>query len=244
MMRSALRPHLLAVVLLLTVAFATTRALGTQGPPAWRWLLPAGFVLMALTPWLLHDAAGRRGIGLAPARSRRWYAVAAGAGAAMALVCFVVGWMFFGAGSEHWYVTIANSYRRIMGASAWPTWVAWLVFTTPALMFSPIGEEVFFRGVLQQAFERKLTNRQATTLECTLFAVVHLCHHGVWWSAAGLRWTPLSAVPWMALMFATAWLFAWLRQRSGSLYPAIVAHMAFNAAMNTTIFCLLWPAGA
>lgn len=239
------RRQLLAVVLVLALVFAASRAMGTLGPPAWRWLLPAGFVCMALTPWLLLDAAGRRRIGLAPVGNRRWYwyGLALIGGAVLALVCFGVGLLAFGDSSNHWYVSIAGSYQRTMDTRSLPLWALYLIFTTPALIFSPIGEEIFFRGMLQQALQDRLSAPLATTVECSLFAVVHLCHHGVLWTAAGLVWTPVSALPWMALMFGTAWWFAWLRQRSGSLYPAIVAHMAFNAVMNATIFCCLWPPG-
>jgi membrane protease YdiL (CAAX protease family) len=44
----------------------------------------------------------------------------------------------------------------------------------------------------------------------------------------------------MLLMFAVAWLFAYLRKASGSLAPFIVAHFAFNLVMNLTIFGILW----
>lgn len=228
----------------LAVAFAAMRVMGTLGPTAWRWLLPAGFVLMALTPWLLLDAADRRGSGLMPARNRGWYAVALAGGTLAALLCFATGAAVFGTGPGNWYVSIAGSYARMMDTSAFPPMMLHLVFTTPALLFSPIGEEIFFRGVLQGALEREMSARIATTLECGLFAVVHLCHHGVVRTAAGLDWMPLSAALWMVLMFGTAWLFATLRRRSGSLYPAIVAHMAFNGAMNGVIFGYLWPVPA
>ena len=239
------RRQLLAVVLVLAAVFAATRAVGTLGPPAWRWLLPAGFVCMAFTPWLLLDAEGRRHIGLAPAGPRRWYwySLALAGGAALAMFGFGVGLLAFGDSSNHWYVSIAGSYQRTMDTRSLPLWALYLIFTVPALMFSPIGEELFFRGMLQQALQDKLSAPLATGVECSLFAVVHLCHHGVLWTATGLDWTPRSAWPWMALMFGTAWWFAWLRQRSGSLYPAIVAHMGFNAVMNATIFCCLWPPG-
>ena len=41
-----------------------------------------------------------------------------------------------------------------------------------------------------------------------------------------------------------AHLFAWLRKRSESLYPAIAAHAAFNFVMGTCIFLALWPASS
>lgn len=54
---------------------------------------------------------------------------------------------------------------------------------------------------------------------------------------------PASGAMWVALMFCTAWMFAWLRKRSGSLWPAIVSHSVFNATMNIFIFNALWTLG-
>jgi membrane protease YdiL (CAAX protease family) len=70
--------------------------------------------------------------------------------------------------------------------------------------------------------------------------VVHLCHHGLLLTAGGFTLRPLSGAVWVALMFLTALLFAYLRKRSGSLMPAIVAHAGFNLVMNLTIFGFLW----
>jgi membrane protease YdiL (CAAX protease family) len=241
MRSSADHSRILVAVLALALAFAALRVMGTQGPAAWRPLLPAGFVLMALTPWLLLDAAGRRRIGLVRGAGWRWYGRALAGGTLAALLCFAIGIALFGTGSGNWYVTIGLSYARMMDTSAFAPLMLHLVFTLPALVFSPVGEEIFFRGVLQETLEQKLDARMATAAECALFAVVHLCHHGVVRTAAGLEWMPLSAALWMLLMFCTAWLFATLRRRSGSLYPAIAAHMAFNGTMNGVIFGVLWP---
>jgi CAAX protease family protein len=41
------------------------------------------------------------------------------------------------------------------------------------------------------------------------------------------------------LMFVTAYGFAVLRKRSGSIYPAILAHAVFNLVMNGYIFRFL-----
>jgi membrane protease YdiL (CAAX protease family) len=230
-----------AMLMGLTAVFAAARAIGIMGPAAWRWLLPAGFVLMALTPWLLLDAEQRRKMGLAPSVHPGWFAWAVAGGALAAWLCFAAGYSIFGTGPDNWYVSIGNNYRRTMNTSGFSLLMLHLVFTVPALIFSPLGEELFFRGVLQQALERRLPRSGATAIECGLFAVVHLCHHGLFWSPAGLDWLPLSAALWMVLMFGTAWLFSALRARSASIYPAILAHMVFNLTMNSLIFGFLWP---
>jgi len=84
----------------------------------------------------------------------------------------------------------------------------YLIFTVPAVIFSPIGDEIFFRGLLQRALEEKPNVRTAAL--------------------------------WVLLMSGVALLFARIRKRSGSLYPAMAAHAAFNAAMNAVILGCLW----
>jgi len=77
-------------------------------------------------------------------------------------------------------------------------------------------------------------------MEAALFALVHLCHHGILVTAAGVVLQPVSGALWVAQMFLLSLMFAWLRRRSDSIVPAIVAHAAFNAAMNHWIFTRLW----
>jgi membrane protease YdiL (CAAX protease family) len=59
-------------------------------------------------------------------------------------------------------------------------------------------------------------------------------------TATGLTLRPLSGGLWVVLMFGAARLFAYLRKGSGSLLPAIVAHICFNLVMNLTVFGFLW----
>lgn len=230
----------LALALLLALAFAAMRVGGMLGGPALRWMLPLGFCLMAATPWLLLDRDGRRRIGLARATQGRFYLVGIAAGALAALASGALGLLLFGAGPDNWYVSVATNYRAMMDTRAFSMLVLQLVFTTPALLFSPIGEEIFFRGVLQGALAQRWGVAIATAVECLLFGLVHLCHHGVARVGGAVAWLPLSGALWVAQMTLVALLFATLRQRSGSLYPAMAAHAAFNLAMNSFIFYLLW----
>lgn len=116
-----------------------------------------------------------------------------------------------------------------------------LTFTIVACLFSPIGEEIFFRGFLQKVLEDRHGRTRATLMEASLFALVHLCHHGILLGAAGFQLLPVSGALWVAQMFLLSLLFAWLRRGSDSILPAILAHAAFNAAMNGWIFARLWP---
>jgi len=231
------------LVIAAAIVFAAMRAIGTLGPTGLQFLLPAGFVLMSLAPWVFLSRGGRRAMGLQKPASRSIYLPAIGLGAIAALACFLLGIALFGTHADNWFVTIAGNFARSVPDHL-PVLQLYLMFTVTAMVFSPIGEEIFFRGLLQSALETRLSPAASTWVECLAFGTVHLCHHGVVLSAAGIAFLPRSGPIWFALMVAAGYLFAWLRARSQSLYPAIASHVAFNFTMGTCIFAGLWPVSA
>lgn len=230
----------LALVLMLAAVFAGMRFAGMLGPAATRWMLPLGFVLMSVAPWILLSREGRRQIGLCRPSSLRHFPQAVLFGVMAALVCFTLGLLSFAHSSDNWFVSIASNYRNTLDTARFTTAQLFLIFTLPAILFSPIGEEIFFRGMLQRALEQRFSVNVSTSLECAAFGIIHLCHHGLAWGAAGLTLLPVSGALWVMLMFLTALMLAAIRKRSGSLFPAMASHAAFNATMNLMIFSFLW----
>jgi membrane protease YdiL (CAAX protease family) len=122
------------------------------------------------------------------------------------------------------------------------TFLLFAVFTVPSMIFSPIGEEFFFRALLQRSLEDFTSRSLATVCECSVFAIVHLCHHGLYRTSMGFSFWMPSSIIWAALMFLAGYLFAYFRNTSDSIFPAVVCHMAFNATMGVYIFSVLWGA--
>lgn len=228
----------------LTLAFVLTaivvRAVAMFGPGSWRPLIVTSFLAMTALPWLVLGREGRRQIGLQSPRHAGWLALGLLLGALAASACHLLGASLYGAGPDNWFVSIARSYQ-LQPTQGWSLLRLHLTFTIAACLFSPAGEEIFFRGFLQKVLEDRHGRTRATVMEASLFALVHLCHHGIVASAAGYRLLPVSGALWVAQMFALSLMFAWLRRRSDSILPAIAAHAAFNAAMNGWIFARLWP---
>jgi membrane protease YdiL (CAAX protease family) len=226
--------------LALAVLLVSLRAIGTLDPVILRPLLPLGFILMAASPWILLNRARRREIGLTRPLNGSILLPAVLLGAAAAFVCFLTGTALFGSGMDNWLVSVARNLAQT-ASPALSTAQLYLTFTIPAMIFSPVGEEIFFRGLLQRALEDRLPVRTSTWSECAFFGLVHLCHHGLIISLTGvsllLRSAPLRSL----LMTLMAYLFVWLRRRSRSLHPAIASHAAFNLTMGTCIFWALWP---
>jgi membrane protease YdiL (CAAX protease family) len=229
-----------AAVVLLGLCFAFMRALAVLGPQPLRPLLPLSFALMAATPWLFLRHEGRRQIGIVHANSKISYVWAAVAGALLAVTCGAIGSLLFSTTQDNWFVSIARSFQQSFDTTGKSTLFLFVVFTTPALIFSPLGEEIFFRGMLQRSLEESLPRNASTYIECAAFATVHLCHHGLHWTDNKLSILLPSGLLWMALMFLAAQLFAYWRRVTISIFPSIVSHVAFNAAMSIYIFSFVW----
>ena len=228
----------------LTLAFVLAssagRAAAMFGPASWRGLFALVCIAMAALPWLVLGREGRRRIGLKKPRHAAWLPLALLLGALAASACYLLGVTLYGASADNWFVSVARNYQ-LQPSAGWSLLRLHLTFTIVACLFSPIGEEIFFRGFLQKVLEDRYGRIRATGMEASLFALVHLCHHGILLGAAGFQLLPVSGALWVGQMFLLALLFAWLRRGSDSIVAAILAHAAFNAAMNGWIFARLWP---
>jgi membrane protease YdiL (CAAX protease family) len=227
------------LALLLSMLFLALRAFSAIGTPAMRGLIVLMCVAMIALPWLLLSPHGRYQIGLKFPTSGAWFGAALATGVAAGSLCFVIGYLLYGTSGDNWFVSVARNYQAhpVTGMSLLQLH---LTFTIAACLFSPIGEELFFRGFLQKVLEQRVSQRASTHLQSGLFALVHLCHHGIVVTGAGYALLPGSGVLWVLLMFALSWAFSWLRRASDSLLPAVLAHAAFNATMNSFIFAFLW----
>ncbi len=89
------------------------------------------------------------------------------------------------------------------------------------LLFQPLIEELLFRGVVQGELlahrwgERRWMGISLANVVTTIaFASIHLVNHGLFW-AAGVVLPSL--------------LFGIVRERSNSIFPALILHCLFNA---------------
>lgn len=228
--------YYLPIAVLFGIIFATIRVVGVLGPPTYRFILPLGFILMALMPFIFLNRTQRQRMGFSSSKNRSLYGLALLFGMVASLTCFLLGKALFGMSLDNWYVTIRNAYANTVPLASEG---AFLIITIPALIFSPIGEEIYFRGFLQDALTTQFSYRASVIGESLFFGVIHLCHHGLSLTNQQLIFRPISGSIWVLLMFLTACLFAWLKRKSGSIYPAIVAHVAFNLTMNICIFYFL-----
>lgn len=92
-----------------------------------------------------------------------------------------------------------------------------------AVLVGPLVEEVLFRGALLALLRTRFGDGWAITLSAVFFGVIHLPDLGGLWYA----------VPNLILVGAFC---AWLRVRSGSIWPAFACHAANNALATMAWF--------
>lgn len=219
---------------LAAAVFAVHAALRFAG--AWQpALVPLSMAIVWPLPWLLLDRDGRGRIGIRRPRRRGWIGIAGLAGVAALAACAAVAWLIFGDGGANWLVLHGQMLQRIRsslppGLDAATTF--WLL-TAPALLFSPLGEEILYRGFLQEACGRRWGASTGLLLQAAAFGLVHLAHYGL------DPPDPALIAVWVPSMFAVALLLGWLTLRYESLAPPVLAHAAFNLAMSWTTLRLL-----
>ncbi len=86
----------------------------------------------------------------------------------------------------------------------------WQALALSAVLVAPVAEEICFRGLVYPALRMRLPARHAILFTSAAFAFVH------------------PPAVWLPMAILAAFL-AWLVETSGSVAPAIAAHMAFNA---------------
>lgn len=231
-------PSAFILGLVLFVILAAFRIYGYLGSENFQGqTLMIGFMLMWLVPVFFLTSYGREQIGFGQRRSIKWIFLALICGAALASACHYLGLALYDKGEQNWFVSVAFTYQSDERLALLERNVAFALFTLPAVVASPVGEELFFRGFLEQSKRNHWSPFAGSCLSAALFASIHLLHHGIYRNFSGeIEILPTSGAIWFALMFGTSLVFSYLRQYGRSIWTAVFAHASFNLTMNTYIF--------
>lgn len=195
------------------------------------------FVSMWLSPWIFFTKAGRIKMGLSKPKSWPWVFAALIGGGLACLLMFLVAVLLFGDSISNWFVYISNSYSSVPAElSASDRMIFFVVFAGIGMLFSPIGEEFLYRGVIHECFAASMGNTKASFIDSAAFALTHLAHFGIVYELGNWRFLPIPSFIWVFMLFFTCLFFFFMRKKSGSILGAIVAHAAFNVMMSYLIF--------
>jgi membrane protease YdiL (CAAX protease family) len=196
------------------------------------------FLVMALTPFVLLTKMGRKQIGIKKVEKPIWLLYSLLLGMLISIGIYTLGAALYGATDSNWYVHISQPYQSMpLGEmSGVSKAIYFTIFSFIAMTISPIGEELLYRGLIHESFVSKFGQNKASVIDSIAFAVVHIAHFGLVFSAGGWSINWILALLWMGLMYISSRLFFYCRLKSGSILGAILSHAGFNLAMTYFIF--------
>lgn len=196
-------------------------------------------LVSAIVPFLFLSKYGRKSIGLTKPKNPSWLLFAVLIGIAFSVALYFVGELFYGNSDENWYVYIGKSYSIPEGISGKDKGIMFAMMALSGMTFSPIGEELFFRGIVHSSFAKSFGNKKAAMIDATAFALTHISHFGLVYISGAWKFFAIPCLIWVTSMFIVSFLFFLCRQKSGSLLGAILCHAAFNLGMIYCIFYLI-----
>lgn len=200
-----------------------------------------GMIMMvsAVVPFLLLTKYGRRSIGIVVPKSYRWLILACILGVAFSFLLYFIGQWMYGDSIDNWYVYIGKSYDIPTEITSHDKLVLFAIMAITGMIFSPVGEELFFRGIVHASFSKSVGDTKASLIDAAAFALTHISHFGLVFVHNGWKFLFAPAAIWVIGMFVASIIFYLCKKKSGSLLGAIIGHAAFNLGMIYCIFYLL-----
>lgn len=196
-------------------------------------------IISAVAPFIFLTREGRKEIGITKPTNPGWLGIAFLLGLAASFALYALGQWLFGSSNENWYQYIGKSYKIPEGISASDKRLLFMGMAFAGMIFSPIGEELFFRGIVHSSFARSVGDDKASFADASAFALTHIAHFGLVFINGQWLLYPLPTLLWVLGMFLVSLLFYQCRKQSGSILGAIICHAAFNLGMIYCIFYLL-----
>jgi hypothetical protein len=195
-------------------------------------------VISAIAPFIFLSKFGRKKIGIKKPTNYRWLIIAFIIGIVFSILLYFLGETFYGTSYENWYYYIGKSYNIPTGIDQQSKLVMFGIMVLTGMTFSPIGEELFFRGIVHSSFANSVGNKRASIIDSSAFALVHISHFGLIFTNQQWQFLTVPTLIWVLSMFCVSILFYRFRKNSGSILGAIICHSAFNLGM---IYCIFYP---
>jgi len=224
-------PVSLTLVLVVFLVHSILRFAGLWNPI----YVPVSLIILWPLPWLFLPKGPRYGARFRRPLTWTWFLIAPALGVLGALACAAVAWLSFDNTDANWFTQHALALKDSLASAPSDMsatsrfWIA----TIPAMIFSPLGEEFFYRGLILRTLELRWSLRTAMLVQASAFALVHLAHYGL------DPFQPALIAVWLPSVFAVALLLGWIVIKSGSIWCAVAAHSAFNLVLNAVVFAFL-----
>ncbi len=193
----------------------------------------------AITPFVFLTKHGRKIIGLIKPKNYNWLFYAFLIGLIFSFLLYFLGDLVYQNTFENWYVYIGKSYNIPSGITPYDKLMLFIIMAITGMIFSPIGEELLFRGIIHSSFAKSIGSFKASIVDSLAFALTHISHFGLVFLNNEWDFFALPTIIWVLSMFLASMLFYLSRKKSKSILGAIMCHSAFNLGMTYCIFYMM-----
>jgi uncharacterized protein len=196
-------------------------------------------VASAIAPFIFLSKYGRKEIGITMPKKYNWLLVAFISGLIASILLYFLGQALYGNTYENWYTYIGEkSYKIPAGINQSDKKILFVIMAFTSMTFSPIGEELFFRGIVHSSFEKSIGAQKASIVDSSAFALTHISHFGLVFINNKWDFFMMPTIIWVISMFSVSLMFYFFRKNSNSILGAIICHLAFNLGMT---YCIFYP---
>jgi membrane protease YdiL (CAAX protease family) len=196
-------------------------------------------VISAIAPFLFLSKYGRIKIGITKPKKYKWLIIAFVSGLIVSFLLYFLGQYLYGNTYENWYNYIGKSYKIPTGINQHSKAILFGIMTLTGMTFSPIGEELFFRGIVHSSFAKSIGETKASIVDSSAFALTHISHFGLVFINNQWHFLTTPTLIWVSSMFLVSVLFFIFKKQTGSILGAMICHSAFNLGMIYCIFYLM-----
>jgi uncharacterized protein len=201
---------------------------------------PIGAIMLvsALVPFIFLKKYGLRETGIKGTKKIGRLILSLTIGIAFSLILYLVGKVLYEDSCQNWFEYIGKSYNIPNGISGSDKFIMFSIMATTGMIFSPIGEEVFFRGIVHGSFTKSIGEKKASIIDSLAFALTHIAHFGLVFVNDIWLFYPFPTMIWVSSMFIVSILFFRTKKLTDSILGAIFCHAGFNLGMIYSIFYL------
>lgn len=202
---------------------------------------PIGAIMFvsALVPFIFLNKNGRKKIGIKGTGKIGGLILSLIIGISFSLLLYIIGIELYGNSYQNWYEYIGKSYNIPKEISGNDKSIMFAIMASTGMIFSPIGEELFFRGIVHGSFAKSIGDKKASVVEGLAFATTHIAHFGFVFVSGIWSFYLIPTIIWVIGMFLVSVLFFKMKKLTNSLLGAIFCHAGFNLGMIYSIFYLL-----
>jgi membrane protease YdiL (CAAX protease family) len=195
------------------------------------------FILMMVLPFIFLSKKGKKYIKIKRPKNLRSLFYSFLLGGIICVLIYFIGELLYGNELLNWFKYIGKSYPiDIEELSLSDKKIYFFVFLIIGMTFSPLGEELLYRGLIHGSLINRFGERKSAMLDSLAFGLTHLAHFGIIYQNSSWGFYLIPALIWIALIFATGLVFNYCKKISDSIWGAIISHMAFNMTMTYLIF--------